>query len=216
MRARSLAVVLSLLLSGTACHQEEVVVRTAEGQESALGRYASFGILLPDPEELKEEGMKIETLQQIASLAIEQMQQRGYQPRPPQEADLLIVFGPRVQIYGTTRVNSDTGHSNDKYDRTMHAQGTLTVVFVDPKTRAIVWKRVAETRLLMGGPSEEKMRTGVAQIFEGVPRAATAAAPAAAATTSVAAAPASSAEASSAPPSSGPPETAEATPAPKP
>jgi len=212
---------LLLLLSGVACHQEEVVVRTAEGQESAVGRYASFGILLPDPKELEEEGMKIDTLQQIAKLAIEQMQQRGYQPRPPQEADLVIVFGPRVQIYGTTRVTTDTGYADDKYDRTMHAQGTLTVAFVDPKTRAIVLKRVAETRLLMGGPSQEKMRTGVAKIFEGVPRATVAAAPASASMTSVAAAPAASAPAaaapaSSAPPAPPPPETAEASATPKP
>ena len=181
------------------------MVRTAEGQESAVGRYTSFGILLPDPQDLADEGMKIETLQQIASMSIDELKQKGYQPKPPQEADLIIVFGPRVNIYGTTRTKSDTGYEDDKYTRSMHAQGTLTIAFVDAKTKAIILKRVAETRLLQGGPSEEKMRKGIAQVFEPIPNAPlAAAAPAAPAPPAASVAPAA------------PPATAEATPPAKP
>lgn len=219
MRAMSHAVALSLLLllGAAACHQEEVMVHTAEGQESAVGRYASFSVVLPDPQDLKDEGIKPDTLQQIGKLAVEQMQQRGYQPTPPEQADLLIVFAPRVDIYGTQHTTSSTGHPDDKYDRTMHAQGTLTVVFVDAKTKAQILRRVAQTRLLQGGPAEGKMRTGVAQIFEGVPHAAGAAAapaPVAAAPGAAPAVPAAAAPAAPAAPA--PPETAEATPATKP
>jgi hypothetical protein len=190
MRAMSHAVALSLLLlSAAACHQEDVMVHTAEGQESAVGRYASFSVVLPDPKDLENEGMTGEALQQIAKLSVEQMQQRGYQPAAPEQADLLIVFGPRVDVYGTTHTNSSTGHPDDKYDQTMHAQGTLTVVFVDAKTKEQILRRVAQTRLLQGGPAEEKMRTGVAQIFEGVPRASAPAAATAAPTAPAAAAP---------------------------
>ena len=66
MRAMSHAVALSLLLSAAACHQEDVVVRTAEGQESAVGRYSTFTVVLPDPKDLEDDGMTGDALQQIA------------------------------------------------------------------------------------------------------------------------------------------------------
>jgi hypothetical protein len=215
-------VALSLLLLGLGCTQEEVVVRTAAGEESAVGRYSTFGILLPDPQDLKDEGMKIETLQKIASLSIEELKARGYRPTPPDKADLLIVFGPRVTIYGNTRVESSTGYYDPKYDQTQHAQGTLTVAFLDAKTHGVLLTRVAETRLLMGGPSDEKMRKGVAQLFEPIPRAALAATPATSSSAKAAVAPGSPASAvppAAPPPTAVPPNevppTADATPAPK-
>jgi len=177
MTSKLYAVGLSacLLLGGIGCSQEDVVVRTAAGEQASVARFATFGVILPSPEDLIENEMKPETFEQLAKLSIEEMQRRGYQPVAAEAADLWIVFGPRLTKYGVTRSsdadNIGSGKDESKYTDTMHAEGKLTISFVDAKAKSIIYQRVAETRILVGGPSEEKMKTGMAQIFADVPNA---------------------------------------------
>ena len=177
-----------LLLGGLGCSQEDVVVRTAAGEQTAVARFATFSVILPSAEDLVDNEMKPETFQQLAQLSVEEMQRRGYQPVAAETADLWIVFGPRLTKYGATRVeDSNQGSGADKYNDTMHAEGKLTISFVDAKAKSIIYQRVAETRLLVGGPSEPKMKQGMAQVFADVPNApGGAAAPGAAAATQTA------------------------------
>ena len=188
MTSKLYAVGLSacLLLGGIGCSQEDVVVRTAAGEQASVARFATFGVILPSPEDLIENEMKPETFQQLAKLSVEEMQRRGYQPVAAETADLWIVFGPRLTKYGVTR-SEDSNVASDKYTDTMHAEGKLTISFVDAKAKSIIYQRVAETRLLVGGPSEPKMKQGMAQVFADVPNApGGAAAPGAAAATQTA------------------------------
>ena len=176
-----------LLLGSIGCSQEDVVVRTAAGEQASVARYSTFGVVLPSPEDLVENDMKPETFEQLAKLSVEEMQQRGYQPVAPETADLWIVFGPRLTKYGVTKAeDTNQGKDAEKYNDTTRAEGKLTISFVDTKTKSIIYQRVAETRLLQGGPSETKMKTGMAQIFADVPKAPGGAAAPAAATTQTA------------------------------
>jgi hypothetical protein len=209
------AAALSLLLSGLGCHQPDVVVRTAAGEQGAVGHYSTFGVLLPDPEELAEEDIDPEAIQRFAVLSVEKLQSLGYKPVKPEEADMLIALGPRVTIYGTTRVHSDVaGSDHAKFDETKHAQGSLTVSFVDTKSKQIILQRVAETRILQGGPSEAKLQLAVTEVFDGIPQAPPAA-PEAAPAAAAAAAPAPEEGAAAEPAAAAAPPASEAAPAPK-
>jgi len=174
MTSKLYAVGLSacLLLGSIGCSQEDVVVRTAAGEQASVARFATFSVILPSAEDLVDNDMKPETFQQLATLSVEEMQRRGYQPVAAETADLWIVFGPRLTKYGATKVeDSNQGSGADKYNDTMHAEGKLTISFVDAKAKSIIYQRVAETRLLVGGPSETKMKEGMAQVFADVPNA---------------------------------------------
>jgi hypothetical protein len=166
------AAALSLSLFGLACHQPDVVVRTAAGEQAAVGRYSTFGILMPDPQELADEDIDSEAIKRFAILSVEKMKSLGYKPVKPEEADMVIALGPSMTTYGTPRVHSDvSGNSQAKFDETQRAEGTLTVSFVDAKSKQIVLQRVAETRVLQTGPSEEKLNLAVTQVFDGIPQA---------------------------------------------
>jgi hypothetical protein len=189
MTSKLYAVGLSacLLLGSIGCSQEDVVVRTAAGEQGAVARYTTFGVVLPSPEDLVENEMDPATFEQLAKLSVEEMQRRGYQPVAPETADLWIVFGPRLTKYGVTRAeDTNLGSDADKYNETTHAEGKLTISFVDTKAKSIVYQRVAETRILVGGPSETKMKEGMAQVFADVPNAPGGAVAPAAATTQTA------------------------------
>jgi len=182
-KLHALGLVVCVSVGAIGCHQEDVVVRTASGEQSTVGRYSTFTVVVPNPEDLIENDIKPETLQTIASYAVEELQSRGYTPVAAEQADLFVAFGPRLTVYGVTRAEDVNENNKDssRFDETTHAQGTLTVSFIDAKAKAVVLQRVAETRLLIGGPSEDKMRKGIAQVFEGIPHATAAAAPAPAA-----------------------------------
>ncbi|HKO92137.1 MAG TPA: DUF4136 domain-containing protein [Polyangiaceae bacterium] len=173
MTSKLYAVGLSacLLLGGIGCSQEDVVVRTAAGEQANVARFSTFGIILPTPEELEQNEMKPENAEALAKLALEEMERRGYQPVAPDTADLLIVFGAQVTKYGPTKAEDTSLGADSKYTDTRHAEGKLTISFVDAKAKSIVYQRVAETRLLVGGPSEPKMKEGMAQVFAEVPNA---------------------------------------------
>jgi hypothetical protein len=164
------AAALSLLLGGLACHQPDVVVRDASGEQNAVSRFSTFGIVLPDPKDVADAGLPPEALPRMAILSVKELEGRGYKPVPPEHADMLITFGPQINEYTTQRVDMDkSGRENEKFDQSQHASGMLTVSFLDAKTKQIVFQRVAETRLLQGGPSEEKMQSAVTKLFADIP-----------------------------------------------
>jgi hypothetical protein len=164
------AAALSLLLGGLACHQPDVVVRDASGEQSAVSRFSTFGIVLPDPKDVADAGLRPEDLHHLATLSVKELEARGYKPVASEHADMLITFGPSVYEYTTQRVDMDpSGRENQKFDQTQHASGTLTVSFIDAKAKQIVFQRIAETRLLQGAASEEKMHLAVNQLFADLP-----------------------------------------------
>jgi hypothetical protein len=193
------AAALSLLLGGLACHQPDVIVRDASGEQGAVSRFSTFGILLPDPKDVADAGLAPDALHRLAALSVKELEGRGYKPVPPEQADMFITFGPRVTEYTAERVDMDpSGRENQKFDQSQHASGMLTVSFIDAKSRQIVFQRIAETRLLQGGPSEEKMQLAATQLFADLPppaRAAASAPAVATASPTPAPAPAAAAEA---------------------
>ena len=87
-------------------------------------------------------------------------------------ADLLIGLSPEARLYGALRVvNGEPSRPDSALDQKFDAEGTLTVNFVDMSAKQIVLTRVAKTRVSMQ-LGEEQMREVVANVFDGMPRAA--------------------------------------------
>ena len=148
-----------------------VTAYTTAGQPAVLSKYKTFGVVVPDPDDLKENHMKPETLHRLAELSVERMQGLGYKPVAADNADLMIGLSPEARLYGPLRVvNSESGH-NSALDQKFDAEGTLTVNFVDMSAKQIVLTRVAKTRVSMQ-LGEEQMREVVSNVFDGMPRAA--------------------------------------------
>lgn len=144
---------------------------TTSGQPSTISKYKTFGVVVPDPDELKENHMQPETLHRLAQLCVERMQGLGYQPVAAESADLLIGLSPEAKLYGPLRVvNGEPSRSNSALDQKFDAEGTLTVNFVDMGAKQIVLTRVAKTRVSMQ-LGEDQMREIVANVFDGMPRA---------------------------------------------
>lgn len=147
-----------------------VTAYTTAGQPAVLSKYKTFGVVVPDPEELKENHMQPETLHRLAELSVERMQGLGYKPVAADGADLLIGLSPEARLYGALRVvNSEASRPNSALDQKFDAEGTLTVNFVDMSAKQIVLTRVAKTRVSMQ-LGEEQMREVVTNVFDGMPR----------------------------------------------
>ncbi|HEU4581765.1 MAG TPA: hypothetical protein VFS67_26095 [Polyangiaceae bacterium] len=147
-----------------------VAAYTTSGQPAAITKYKTFNVVVPDPDELKENHMKPETLHRLAELSAERMQGLGYQPAALAGADLVIGLSPEATLYGPLRViNAESGH-NSALDQKFDAEGTLTVNFVDMGAKQIVLTRVAKARVSMQ-LGEEQMREIVSNVFDGMPRA---------------------------------------------
>jgi hypothetical protein len=148
-----------------------VHVYTAEGQQSNVGHFKTFHVLIPDKDELEEASMNPETMRRFAELSVERMQGLGYQPIEAEEADLILAFSPSLRMAKNVRKYTPSGSTADSQDSRGMAEGTLAVSFVDVKAKAIVLKRVAQARVDLG-VSDKDMHAAVAGIFEDVPRAA--------------------------------------------
>jgi len=163
------AAALSLLL-GLACHQPDVVVRDASGEQAAVSRYSTFSFVLPDPKDLQEAGIDPQVLQRFAVLSVEELKGRGYHPVGAEHAEVLVAVSPFINEYNTTRVDMDpSGRENSKFDSSTRESGKLTVSFVDAKSKQVVFQRVAEARLLQPGPSDERLHEAVTQLYAGIP-----------------------------------------------
>jgi hypothetical protein len=170
-RAWSAAGFSALLLgSAVGCSGSSVQAFTASGQQATVSQYKTFGVVIPDEEELKEDQMKPETLQRLAVLSVEHMQALGYQVADPNTADMLIGLSPEARLYGPLKVVNDRSPGDDStLNEHFDAEGTLTVSFVDMHAKQVVLRRVAKARLNVR-PGEEQMREIVSAAFEGVPR----------------------------------------------
>jgi hypothetical protein len=167
----SLGVAGSVALVSVGCGSS-VTAYTTAGQPTVLSKYKTFGVVVPDPEELKENHMQPETLHRLAELSVERMQGLGYKPVAADNADLLIGLSPEARLYGALRVvNGEQARPNSSLDKKFDAEGTLTVNFVDMTAKQIVLTRVAKTRVSMQ-LGEEQMREIVTNVFDGMPRAA--------------------------------------------
>ena len=161
----ALSVALAGCGSGTAAY-------TTTGEPSTISKYKTFGVVVPDPEELKENHMKPETLHRLAQLCVERMQGLGYEPVAADSANLLIGLSPEATLYGPLRVvNGEPSRPDHALDQKFDAEGTLTVNFVDMGIKQIVLTRVAKTRVSMQ-LGEEQMNEIVTRVFDGMPRAA--------------------------------------------
>jgi len=167
----SLCIAGSAALVSVGCGSS-VAAYTTSGEPTVLSKYKTFGVVVPDPEELKENHMKPETLHRLAELSVEHMQGLGYKPVAADAADLLIGLSPEARLYGALRVvNGEPSRPNSSLDQKFDAEGTLTVNFVDMGAKQIILTRVAKTRVSMQ-LGEEQMREIVANVFDGMPRAA--------------------------------------------
>jgi hypothetical protein len=157
-------------LATQACNTEEIQVFTAEGAQGNVARFKTFGVLLPQDDELVDANIKPATFHRLADLSIDRMNGLGYQPIAVTEADLLLVFRPSLTLTKNLRTYTPSGRESDATTHTALADGTLTVTFVDVKGKAVLLKRVARARVDLG-VNEEQMNQVVAGIFEDVPRA---------------------------------------------
>jgi hypothetical protein len=166
------AITLGVQSAGCGSDGAYVHVQTANGEQASVSRFRTFGVVLPDPEELSENFMKPETFQKLAQLSIDEMKARGYAPVDAQQAELLIGFSPGLTLAHAVRVyNQDKTGRPDSDPLTQQAtgEGRLTVSFVDTRARQIVLTRVAQTRVntQLG---EGQMRELISSIFAGTPR----------------------------------------------
>ena len=159
----------ALLALGTGCG-ESVAAYTVAGQPAAVSHYKTFGVVIPDPEDLKENQMHPETMQKLAALSVERMKALGYQPVSAKEADLLIGLSPEARLYGPLKVVNESSKEDNTLDERFEAEGTLNVSFVDMRANQVVLKRVAKTRVNVR-LGDEQMQEIVTNVFDGLPRA---------------------------------------------
>jgi hypothetical protein len=170
-RVWSAVCVATLLVgSGVGCSASSVQSFTAAGEQASVSRFKTFGVVIPDAADLKENQMKPETLQKLAVLTVQHMQGLGYQVvEDPKTADMLIGLSPEARLYGPLLVVNDSATTDTTLDEHFDAEGTLTVSFIDMKAKQIVLRRVAKTRV-NATLGDEQMREIIASAFEGVPR----------------------------------------------
>jgi hypothetical protein len=159
----------ALCTTGMGC-SESVAAFTVAGQPAAVSHYKTFGIVIPTPEDLKENQMHPETMQKLAALSVERMKALGYQPVSATEADLLIGMSPEARLYGPLKVVNESSKEDNTLDEHFEAEGTLNVNFVDMRANQVVLKRVAKTRVNVR-LGDEQMQEIVANVFDGLPRA---------------------------------------------
>ena len=147
-----------LLTIGAGCG-ESVAAYTVSGQPATVSHYKTFSIVVPEPEDLKENQMHPETMQRLAILSVERMQALGYQPVAAKEADLLIGLSPEARLYGPLKVVNESSKEDKTLDEHFDAEGTLNVNFVDMRANQVVLKRVAKTRV-NARLGDEQMKRG--------------------------------------------------------
>lgn len=167
----ALATCLGVLpvLAATGCG-ESLVAYTVAGHPSVVSQYKTFGVVTPDPEELKENQMHPENMRRLADLTVERMKGLGYQPVAVKDADLLIGLSPEATLYGPLEVVNDSAKADQTLDENFEAEGTLHVNFVDTKAKHVVLERVAKTRV-SARLGDEQMQEIVAEVTKGLPRA---------------------------------------------
>ena len=139
----------ALLKATTSVSNGWLADRLAMGQPATVSHYKTFGIVIPDPEDLKENQMHPETMQKLAAMSVERMQALGYKPVSASEADLLIGLSPEARLYGPLKSVNASSQADHTLDEHFDAEGTLNVNFVDihdhgavkeaitPKTKAL-------------------------------------------------------------------------------
>lgn len=175
---RELAAIFSAALVAVAagalgCTSDALQVYTAKGSETAVSRFKTFAILIPEADEMEHANMRPEAMKRFAELSVQRMQSLGYQPIAAPQADLLLAFSPRLDTLRSIRTYTPSGREEDATDHRGMAEGTLKVSFVDVKGKQIVLERVANARVDLG-VSEQTMNDAVTAIFKDVPRAAVA------------------------------------------
>jgi len=171
---RSVAAIFSAVLGAmvlAACTTDGLQVYTAQGSETAVSRFKTFAIIIPDPDEMEHANMRPEVMKRFAELSVQRMQSLGYQPIAASQADLMLAFSPRLDTLRAIRTYTPSGRDEDATDHRGMAEGSLKVSFVDVKGKQIVLERVANARVDLG-VSEQGMNEAVAAIFADVPRAA--------------------------------------------
>jgi hypothetical protein len=170
-RAWSAAACLAAALAtvGAGCGSS-IAAYTVSGQPATVSHYKTFGVVIPDAADLKENQMHPETMQRLAALSVERMKGLGYQPVSAKDADLLIGLSPEARLYGPLKVVNESSREDKTLDEHFDAEGTLNVSFVDMRANQVVLKRVAKTRV-NARLGDEQMQEIVAGVFENVPRA---------------------------------------------
>lgn len=158
-----------LLTIGAGCG-ESVTAYTVTGQPAAVSHYKTFGVVIPAPEDLKENQMNPETMQKLAAMSVERMKALGYQPVSAQEADLLIGLSPEARLYGPLKVVNPSSQADHTLDEHFEGEGTLNVNFVDMRANQVVLTRVAKSRVNVR-LGDEQMQEIVSHVFDGLPRA---------------------------------------------
>jgi hypothetical protein len=170
-RSAGLVICLGMLpaLAAAGCG-ESLAAYTVAGHPSAVSHYKTFGVLTPDPEQLKENQMRPENMRRLADLTVERMKGLGYEPVALGDADLLIGLSPEARLYGPLEVDDDSAKVDQTLDESFDAEGTLNVNFVDRKAKHLVLKRVAKTRV-NARLGDEQMRDIIAEVTKDLPRA---------------------------------------------
>jgi hypothetical protein len=164
-----LGLVVGLLVCVAGC-EPRIAAQTAAGEESLIAHYATFGLLLPDPDELRQSKIKPETLQRLARLSTDDLLDRGYRPTASDRADVFVAIRPGVKSFRELHAHAPLGGADNLPAGRGYDEGILTVSFIDARLKRSVLERKAEIRL-GDGVSEEQLEEVVARLFESIPRA---------------------------------------------
>jgi hypothetical protein len=167
---RALGLSAGLLVCLGSCEQR-MGAQTAAGEPSLIAHYASFGLLLPDPDELRQSNIKPGTLQRLARLSTDALLDLGYRPTSPRQADLIVAIRPGVKSFRALHAEAPPASADNQLAQRSYDEGILTVSFIDARLKHAVLERAAEISL-GAGVTEEQMEAVVTRLFEGIPRAA--------------------------------------------
>lgn len=147
----------------TACSSMQV--QTGGDPQADLSRYKTYSWA---PDVAPEPGTHRTLLDQTVVSAVQmELAEKGLTPAPlGTQPDLLISY------YGVARneVTVGGGYYGGWYpDTYMYRQGSLTLLFVDPRTDKVVWQGTASDAIGDAGASQEQVARAVDQLIQRYP-----------------------------------------------
>jgi hypothetical protein len=165
---------LAFLLAFAGCTTKSLKVKSSKSSSAQFSSYASFAIGKEDaaPKSYSTTPMANEVRQQVESLVVREMTQKGY-AQSAETADLVVRVGSGVRIvkdttaaHGTPAAMPGGNELDVVHDET---QGSIRVDVYDAKTNAVVYSGVVGTIEAAKEEDPERMSDAIHRMFVDFP-----------------------------------------------
>ncbi len=142
-------------------------IQTASDPQANLSRYKTYEWA---PSRANVEGRPANILDQTLKSAVEkELAAKGLKPAQDSPPDLLVSYFAAARE--ATNYAPEFGYPSYPYYGTAYVnrEGSLTIQFIDPETKRIVWQGTASDTIGEAGASPEQVITAVNELFERYP-----------------------------------------------